>query len=105
MIEVRYNRCMTQISIDEVRHLAQLSSLQLSADEVNSLQKEIDTILEYVQQLHELDTSGVEPTYQVTELENVWRDDVVVTSEVTREQLLALAPESRHHQVKVPKVL
>jgi aspartyl-tRNA(Asn)/glutamyl-tRNA(Gln) amidotransferase subunit C len=58
-----------------------------------------------VAQLGELDTAGVEPTYQVTGLENVWRDDTVQTSDVTRDQLLALAPDSSDGQVKVPKVL
>lgn len=96
---------MTQISRDDVLHLAQLSSLQLSGDEVDSLQQDIGNILEYVKQLSELDTSGVEPTYQVTGLTNVWRDDVVDQSGVTREQLLDLAPEQQNNSVKVPKVL
>lgn len=96
---------MTQISRDDVLHLAQLSSLQLSGDEIDSLQQDIGNILEYVKQLSELDTSGVEPTYQVTGLTNVWRDDVVDQSGVTREQLLDLAPEQQNNSVKVPKVL
>ena len=96
---------MTQISRDDVLHLAQLSSLQLSDTEIDDLQKDIGNILGYVQQLSELDTAGVEPTYQVTDLENVWRDDVVIDDQVTREQLLSLSKESLNHQVKVPKVL
>lgn len=88
-----------------MRHLAQLSSLQLSDDEVADLQQDIAGILSYVEQLGELDTADVQPTYQVTDLENVWREDEVVEDEVTREQLLALAPESANNQVKVPKVL
>jgi aspartyl-tRNA(Asn)/glutamyl-tRNA(Gln) amidotransferase subunit C len=96
---------MTQISTDEVRSLAQLSSLALSDDEVNDLKQDISTILAYVEQLDELDTSGVEPTYQVTNLENVWREDEVLADEVTREQLLALAADTKNDQVKVPKVL
>ena len=100
-----YTSTMTAISRDEVQHLAQLSSVQLSDDEVDSLQADISSILEYVQQLDELDTTGVEPTYQVTDLQNVWRQDVVVDSPVSREQLLALSKDSIDHQVKVPKVL
>jgi aspartyl-tRNA(Asn)/glutamyl-tRNA(Gln) amidotransferase subunit C len=96
---------MTQISRDDVLHLAQLSSLQLSDTEIDDLQKDIGNILGYVQQLSELDTSGVEPTYQVTDLENVWRDDVVIDDHISREQLLSLSTESLNHQVKVPKVL
>jgi len=96
---------MIQISRDDVQHLAQLSSLQLQDDETSSLTADIRSILGYVEQLSELDTSGVEPTYQVTDLENVWRDDSVGVSSVSREALLALAPDSTNDQVKVPKVL
>ena len=52
----------------------------------------------------ELDTSGVEPTYQVTGLENVWREDEV-QSGISRDELLELAPEKQNNQVKVPQVL
>ncbi len=96
---------MTQISRDDVLHLAQLSSLQLADDEIDALQTDIAGILEYVEQLNDLDTTGVEPTYQVTDLENVWRDDTVIDYGVGRDQLIALAPDSADHQVKVPKVL
>lgn len=96
---------MTSISLDDVQHLAQLSSLQLGDDEAAKLQIDINNILTYIQQLAELDTSGVAPTYQVTGLENVWRDDEVIDDGINREQLLALSRESHEHQVKVPKVL
>lgn len=96
---------MTQISRDDVLHLAQLSSLQLADDEIDDLQADIANILGYVEQLGELDTAGVEPTYQVTDLENVWRDDKVIDYGISREQLLALAPASANNSVKVPKVL
>lgn len=95
----------TSVTQDDVLHLAQLSNLQLSDDELASLQADISNILGYIAQLGELDTSGVEPTYQVTDLENVWREDTVQTASADREQLLALAPDARDHQIKVPKVL
>ena len=96
---------MTDISRDDVLHLAQLSNLQLADDEIDALQQNIGDILGYVAQLGELNTTGIEPTYQVTGLENVGRDDVVMPSDVTREDLLVLAPEQHDGQVKVPKVL
>lgn len=96
---------MTQISRDDVQHLAQLSSLQLTDDEIDTMQTDLAHILEYVEQLNELDTTGVEPTYQVTDLENVWRDDKVIDYGISREQLLALAPAQANNSVKVPKVL
>lgn len=96
---------MTQITRDEVRHLAQLSSLQLDDTEIDALQADLGNILTYIEQLSELDTTGVEPTYQVTDLSNVWREDAVDNYGVGRELLLALAKESDQHQIKVPKVL
>jgi aspartyl-tRNA(Asn)/glutamyl-tRNA(Gln) amidotransferase subunit C len=96
---------MTHVTREAVQHLAQLSQLQLNPDEVDDLTADIEAILKYIEQLSELDTSGVEPTYQVTDLENVWRSDKVKASDVTREELLACAPAAEQHQVKVPKVL
>lgn len=95
---------MTTITMDDVQHLADLSSLHLADDEAAALQGDLERIIKYIEQLSELDTTGVEPTYQVTGLENVWRDDVVVT-DVGRDALLAIAPDQQNHQVKVPKVL
>lgn len=96
---------MSTITTEDVRLLAQLSNIQLSDEEVESLKEDIPNILAYVDMLGELDTEGVEPTYQVNSLENVFREDVVDQGPVTREDLLAIAPESLENQVKVPKVL
>lgn len=96
---------MTQISRDDVLHLARLSSLDLDESEISGLQTDISNILGYVEQLSKLDTRGVEPTYQVTGLENVWRDDTIIDYGVSREELLLLAPEATDNQVKVPKIL
>jgi aspartyl-tRNA(Asn)/glutamyl-tRNA(Gln) amidotransferase subunit C len=96
---------MIQISIDDVQHLAQLSSLQLGVDEVESLRTDLERIVGYIEQLSELDTNGVEPTYQVTDLQNVWRNDAVDDYGISKDELLALAPAAEAHQIKVPKVL
>jgi aspartyl-tRNA(Asn)/glutamyl-tRNA(Gln) amidotransferase subunit C len=96
---------MTQISTKDVHHLAQLSSLQLDDTETESLRVDLERILGYIEQLSELDTEGVEPTYQVTDLQNVWRDDVVDDYGLGRDELLSLAPDAEKNQIKVPKVL
>jgi aspartyl-tRNA(Asn)/glutamyl-tRNA(Gln) amidotransferase subunit C len=96
---------MTQISSDDVQYLAQLSNLQLPDQEVESLRADLDAIIGYIHQLSELDTEGVEPTYQVTGLENVWRDDEINNYGVDRETLLSRAPETDGTSIKVPKVL
>ena len=96
---------MSTITNDDVRHLAQLSGLQMPDAEIKSLCVDIKEIINYINQLDELDTDGVEPTYQVTGLQNVWRDDEIIDSSVSRQQLLALAAEQSDKCVKVPKVL
>ncbi len=95
---------MTTISTSDIQHLASLSSLALADDEVDGLRQDLENIIGYIEQLGELDTSGVEPTYQVTGLENVWREDEV-QSGISRDELLELAPEKQNNQVKVPQVL
>ncbi len=97
---------MTNITTDQVQHLAELSSLRLNTEELTEITAELERILGYVDQLAELDTDNVEPTYQVTELANVGRADEVVAATVTRQQLLELAPGGyKNNQIKVPKVL
>ena len=86
-------------------HLASLSNLSLTDEEVESLGKDLQDIIKYISQLDALDTKDVEPTYQVFEMENIWRDDEVVDQGVSREELLALSEKSRDNQIEVPKVL
>lgn len=95
---------MTHLSRDDVAKLATMSSLQLQDDEIEPLRADIERILDYIQQLDELDTSGVKPTYQVNHLQNVWRDDEPTPS-LSGGALLQLAPEQIDQQIKVPKVL
>ena len=90
---------------DDILHLAKLSSLQLTDAEISALQQDVTNIVGYISQLGELDTTGVEPTYQVFEMENVWREDEIKPQDATREELLNLAPAARQDMIQVPKVL
>lgn len=94
-----------EIKREEILHLAELSNFALTEEETESLGKDLQGIVKYISQLDELDVSDVEPTYQVFEMENVWRDDEISKQDATREELLALAKTSRDNQVEVPKVL
>jgi aspartyl-tRNA(Asn)/glutamyl-tRNA(Gln) amidotransferase subunit C len=95
---------MTQISSDDVVKLATMSSLQLADDEIAQLGTDITNIFGYIEQLNELDTEGVGPTYQVNHLSNVWREDDVAES-LTGDTLVSLAADAVDQQIKVPKVL
>lgn len=93
------------ISREDVLHLADLSDISLSEDQIEPLKKDLDNIVNYFSQLDELDTENVEPTYQCFDMQNVWREDVIQDFEANREDLLALTVESKDNQIKVPKVL
>ena len=94
-----------EIKREDIIHLGRLSNFDLSEKEIESLSKDISEIIKYISQLDELNTDGVEPTYQVFEMENVWRDDEILEKDASREQLLALTKEEKDNQIKVPKVL
>ncbi|MBR3056251.1 Asp-tRNA(Asn)/Glu-tRNA(Gln) amidotransferase subunit GatC [Candidatus Saccharibacteria bacterium] len=94
-----------EIKREDIIHLAELSDFSLAEEEIDKLGADLQGIIKYISQLDELDVSGVEPTYQVFEMENVWRPDEVVQQDASREQLLALTKESKDNQIKVPKVL
>lgn len=93
------------ITREDVLHLATLSNISIADDEIDPLIEKLDGIVGYISQLDELDTEGVEPTYQCFDMENVWRNDEIVDFEANREDLLALTAECEDHQIKVPKVL
>ena len=95
------------ISREQIHHLAGLSNFSFATDEPASLASDLAKILDYISQLDELDTANVEPTFQVTPMTNIWREDALPSNDSTptRDALLALAPESENHQIKVPKVL
>ena len=94
-----------EIKREDILHLADLSEFTLSDAEVESLGDDLRDIIKYISQLDELDTANVEPTYQVFEMQNVWRDDEIIEQDATREQLLALTKNEKDNQIKVPKVL
>ena len=85
--------------------MADLSDFSLSESEITSLGQDLQGIIGYISQLEELDTDNIEPTYQVFEMENVWRADEILPQDATREELLALTKEEKDNQIKVPKVL
>lgn len=93
-----------KVNNDTVKYLANLSNINLSDEDLGSLSADLTKIIDYIGELGQLDTTGVEPTYQVTGLSNVWREDEV-ESQIEREKLLELAPEETDNSIKVPKVL
>jgi aspartyl-tRNA(Asn)/glutamyl-tRNA(Gln) amidotransferase subunit C len=93
-----------RIDLEQVRHVARLARLDLSADEERSLATDLSAILSYVDKLNQLDTQNIEPTAQVTEAGTPMRDDVV-TNEPAPEAMLANAPARQGNLFVVPKMI
>lgn len=89
------------IERDQVLHVARLSRLKLSEEELASMQKDMSSILDHVDRLAEIDIDGIEPTSHVVPLENVLRDDVPRPS-LDREVSLAQAPDAADGAFRVP---
>lgn len=87
----------------EVEHVAKLARLDLSAAEVTKFQEQLGQILDYIDKINEVDTTKVEPTWQVTGLKNVMRPDRVDDFERSSD-LVTMAPENDDDQVKVKSV-
>jgi aspartyl-tRNA(Asn)/glutamyl-tRNA(Gln) amidotransferase subunit C len=93
-----------RISRSEVEHIANLARLELSEDEIAQLEIDLSRILEYVEQLNELDTSDVAPTAHVVAQGDVLREDVTRPS-LPPEEVLANAPEAEEGFFRVHAVL
>ncbi|HLG91045.1 MAG TPA: Asp-tRNA(Asn)/Glu-tRNA(Gln) amidotransferase subunit GatC [Candidatus Saccharimonadales bacterium] len=96
---------MSKLTRDQVLKLAHLSRLKLSDEEIERFSQELSEILTYVEMLDKADTQGLEPTYQVTGLKNVMRDDEVIDYQAKPQNLLAGAPAIEKNQFKVKRVI
>ena len=87
-----------------VAHIATLARIRLSPEEADSLTRELDTILHWVEQLGEVDTDGIEPMAGVGNVTLRWRKDEV-TDGGYPEKVLANAPDKAADFFAVPKVV
>lgn len=92
------------ISKEDVQHIASLARLRFSDDEEEQLAEEMSRILDYVDTLNELDTTGVPPMSHVLDLHNVFRDDHI-EERIDRDQALQNAPDADGEYFRVPKVI
>lgn len=90
----------------QIKHIANLARLELSDAELEKYGGQLSGILSFVEQLQEVDTDNVEPTAQVTGMENIFREDKVI--DWNREEVQAaldLASELEGEQIKVKRIL
>lgn len=96
---------MAKLTREDVLKLAQLARLELSDDEIESYQSELSEILQYVEQLQNVDVGGLKPTNQVTGLTNVTREDEVRDYGYKTDELLKNVPKVKNHQIEVKRML
>jgi aspartyl-tRNA(Asn)/glutamyl-tRNA(Gln) amidotransferase subunit C len=95
-----------KITKKDVDHVARLARLELSAEEKEKFTGQLESILEYVDQLRKPDTKDTPPMSHVLPLKNVWRQDKARRSTPGElERLLANAPEREENFFKVKKVI
>ncbi len=92
------------VSKEDVYHIADLAKLDFSHEELEKFTDEFSKILEYVGQLKELDTEGVEPTYNISSKVQPLREDVVMPS-LPKEEVLKNAPEEQYGYFKLPRIM
>jgi aspartyl-tRNA(Asn)/glutamyl-tRNA(Gln) amidotransferase subunit C len=92
------------ITRDEVAHLARLSRLALSDEELDHLAPQLGQIISAVAQVQEVAAEGIPPTSHATGLTNVFRDDVPVPC-LTPAEALSQAPAVEQQRFKVPRIL
>jgi aspartyl-tRNA(Asn)/glutamyl-tRNA(Gln) amidotransferase subunit C len=90
------------VSVEEVRHIARLARLRLSDEEETAMASQLSQILDYIEQLNELDTSDVEPMSHVLDLVNATREDVV-EQRISHEEALQNAPAADSDYFRVPR--
>ena len=91
------------LSVAELKKIAQLARIKLTADEEKRYADTISVVLDYMKILNEVDTKGVEQTSQVTGLEDVTRLDEPRDCKIVKE-LLAQMPETENNELAVPVV-
>ncbi|WP_395307276.1 Asp-tRNA(Asn)/Glu-tRNA(Gln) amidotransferase subunit GatC [Mycobacterium sp. AMU20-3851] len=95
---------MSQISRDEVAHLARLARLALTDGELDSFAGQLDAILAHVGQIQSVDVTGVEPTDNPLKSVNVTRPDTVLPG-LAQDEALAAAPRAEDGRFAVPRIL
>lgn len=92
------------ITVEEVKHVANLAKLNLSEEELSRFPAQLDTILSYVAKLDGLDTTGIAPTTHAFSINNAFREDQVQES-LIRDEALANGPRVNGEAFVVPKII
>ena len=90
------------ISDETIEYVGILAKLELSGEEKEAAKKDMGRMLDYIDKLNELDTSGVEPMSHVFPVQNVFREDIVTNGDESG-RILRNAPDEKDNMFLVPK--
>ncbi len=94
------------IKKEEVKHIAKLARISLNQEEIEQMQKELSSILDYFKLLNELDVSEVNPAFYSIPLKNVIREDIIKEiDEDERDKMLEQVPWREERYIKVKEIL
>ena len=93
-----------KISDETIEYVGILAKLELSEEEKEAAKKDMEQMLDYIDTLNKLDTTGIEPMSHVFPVQNVFREDVVTNGDI-HEAMLANAPKQKENQYQAPKTI
>lgn len=91
------------LSADDVRKVAELARLELSESELDTMARQLGAIVEYINQLQQVNTDGIEPLAHALDVHDVFRDDALTPS-LSPDEALANAPARKDNFYRVPPV-
>lgn len=94
---------MASLTREETKHIAKLAKLDFSEEEIRNFSEQLSSILDFVQKLERVKTSGAQPLFNVTGIKNVFREDKV-TASLTQEEALRNAPSTHNGFFKVKAI-
>ena len=93
-----------ELSKEDVIKIAILSKLEFNDDEIENFRSDLSEILNYMNELNELDTEGIAPLFNVLDLDDITRKDEV-TDSLKQEEVLKNAPDKDENFIIVPKII
>lgn len=93
-----------EISDETIEYVGILAKLELSGQDKENAKQDMEKMLDYIDTLNELDTTGIEPMSHVFPVHNIFREDVVVNGD-GHEETLANAPKVKNQSFEVPKTI
>ncbi|MGM7724702.1 Asp-tRNA(Asn)/Glu-tRNA(Gln) amidotransferase subunit GatC [uncultured Metabacillus sp.] len=95
---------MSRISVEQVKHVANLARLAITEEDAKLFTQQLDAIITFAEQLNEVDTENVKPTSHVLDMKNIMREDTPKKG-LDNEEVIKNAPDHEDGYIRVPSIL